>query len=139
MRHRPAYAAAADPAPLAAMNITPLIDVLLVLLVMLILTIPAMMHEVPIELPQPGPAPAAERVAHELAIARDGALTLDGAAVADAALVGHLSSLRADPRNELVLRADPFARYDRFDHVLADVKRAGITRLGFVGNAGMVR
>ena len=82
---------------------------------------------------------ATEQVTHELAIARDGALTLDGAAVADAALMGRLAALRADPRNTLALRTDPDARYDRFDPILADVKRAGITRLGFVGNAGMVR
>ncbi|MCM8731758.1 ExbD/TolR family protein [Hephaestia sp. GCM10023244] len=138
MRHRPVFAAPAEPVPVFAINITPLIDVLLVLLVMMILTIPTMMHEVPIDLPQPGPVAVADRVTHELAIARDGGLTLDGAPASDAALIGRLAVQRADPANELVMRTDPDARYDRFARVLADVKRAGVTRLGFVGNATMV-
>ncbi len=47
-------------------------------------------------------------------------------------------ALRADPAALLVMRTDPEARYDRFDQVLAEVKRAGITRLGFAGNEAMV-
>jgi hypothetical protein len=47
-------------------------------------------------------------------------------------------ALRTDPAALLVMRTDPEARYDRFDQVLAEVKRAGTTRLGFAGNEAMV-
>ena len=46
-------------------------------------------------------------------------------------------AVRADPTALLVMRADPEPRYDRFDQVLAEVKRAGITRLGFAWNEAM--
>lgn len=134
-RLRPATVASAEIGePIAALNITPLIDVLLVLLVMMILTLPQVLHQVPIDLPQSGPVPVAERVVHTLDLARGGAVTLDGAAVADAALPARLAAVKADPASVLVMHTDPEARYERFDQTLAVVKRAGITRLGFVGN-----
>jgi Biopolymer transport protein ExbD/TolR len=77
-RFAPACASDAAAEPLASINITPLIDVLLVLLVMIILTIPIMAHEVPIDLPQPGPKAGVPQVVHRLAIARSGAVSLDG-------------------------------------------------------------
>ena len=136
-RFAPAAAGIDTAEPIAALNITPLIDVMLVLLVMFILVVPAAMHEVPIDLPQPGPVAAGEQVRHVLAIDRTGTAALDGVATDDRALAGRLATLRQDPRAELVLRTDPEARYERFDQLLAVVKRAGITRLGFVGNEGM--
>ncbi len=132
-RFAPAGPAFAD--PIAEMNITPLIDVLLVLIVMLILTIPIMMNEVPMDLPAQARVPVAERVTHRLEIARSGATILDGAALDTPALTARLAALRADPKAVLVLRGDPEARYERFVATLAIVKRAGITRLGFEDNA----
>ncbi|MCU6455766.1 biopolymer transporter ExbD [Sphingomonas sp. A2-49] len=124
-------------APLSQLNITPLIDVLLVLLVMMILTLPTVLHKVTVDLPQ-GSAPPSETVTHPLVLARDGGVTLDGAALGDAAMPARFRALKADPAALLVVRTDPEARYDRFDRVLAEVKRAGITRLGFAGNEAMV-
>ncbi len=123
--------------PLSELNITPLIDVMLVLLVMMILTLPTVLHKVAVDLPQ-GYAPPSETVTHPLVLARGGAVTLDGVALADAAMPARFKALRADPAALLVMRTDPEARYDSFDHVLAEVKRAGITRLGFAGNEAMV-
>lgn len=117
--------------PLGEMNITPLIDVLLVLIVMLILTIPIMANQVPMDLPGQAKVPVAERVTHRLEIAASGATILDGAALDDRAL----AALRGDPNAVLVLRGDPEARYERFVETLATVKRAGITRLGFESDA----
>jgi len=131
-RHR--FVPAREPQPMSALNITPLIDVMLVLLVMMILTIPAMTHKIPIELPQPGKGPTQHPVIHQLDLAANGALRLDGATVEPAALPGRLTVLKADPQAELHVNTDPRARYDRFDQTLATIKRAGITRLGFVGN-----
>ncbi len=132
-RFAPAGPAFAD--PIAEMNITPLIDVLLVLLVMLILTIPMMANEVPMDLPTPAPMPAAERVTHRLEVLASGATRLDGATLGGAALAGRLKVLADDPKAALVLAADPRARYDPVVQTLAVVKRAGVTRLGFADTA----
>lgn len=132
--YRQRFVPAREPQPMSALNITPLIDVMLVLLVMMILTIPAMTHKVPIDLPQPGGGAPEHPVIHQLDLAANGALRLDGAAVDPAALSGRLATLKADPTAELHVNTDPMARYDRFDETLATIKKAGITRLGFVGN-----
>lgn len=124
---------------MSELNITPLIDVMLVLLIMFIVTIPAMTHEVPMDLPQPNPVPLAERTTHRLVLSREGQVSLDGMATSDVGLGGQLARLRADPTAALVMRTDPLTRYERFDQVLAVVKRARITRLGFEGNEAMVR
>lgn len=131
-RHR--FVPAREPQPMSGMNITPLIDVMLVLLVMMILTIPMMTHKVPLDLPQPGPPSGKNIVIHQLDLAADGALRLDGASLGAAALPAKLAALKADPDAELHVNTDPRAPYGRFDETLATIKRAGITRLGFVGN-----
>jgi biopolymer transport protein ExbD len=110
---------------------------MLVLLVMMILTLPTVLHKVPIDLPQ-GKAPPSETVTHPLVLARDGTVTLDGVGLSDAGMPARFKALDADPKALLVMRTDPEARYARFDAVLAEVKRAGITRLGFAGNEAMV-
>ena len=140
MPRKRAFSAPAGPAfdaPLSDLNITPLIDVMLVLLVMMILTLPTVLHKVPIDLPQ-GKAPPSETVTHPLVLARDGTVTLDGVGLSDAGMPSRFKALDADPKALLVMRTDPEARYARFDAVLAEVKRAGITRLGFAGNEAMV-
>ena len=140
MPRKRAFSAPAGPdfdAPLSDLNITPLIDVMLVLLVMMILTLPTVLHKVPIDLPQ-GKASPSETVTHPLVLARDGTVTLDGVGLSDAGMPARFKALDADPKALLVMRTDPEARYARFDAVLAEVKRAGITRLGFAGNEAMV-
>ncbi len=127
------YFSPADPEPMAAINITPLIDVLLVLLIMLLITLPVVTHKVPLDLPQPG-APAINAPQHRLDLARDGVVRIDGALVSDATLPTQLRAIAA--RGEpLVVAAAGDARYARFDSLLATIKRAGITRLGFADNA----
>lgn len=121
--------------PIGGINTTPLIDVLLVLLVMFIITIPIQLHEIPVPLPQPGPVAADRQVPHLLAIARNGSVTLDGLAMAGEPLNRALAELRDDPRSALQIQTDPQARYDDFAKTLAVVRQTGISRLGFVGNA----
>jgi biopolymer transport protein ExbD len=123
---------AANPQPIAAINITPLIDVLLVLLVMMIITLPATTHEIPVNLPIGDPS--LPQKVHRLDIAPSGALTLDGTVVAEAALGKRLSPIIADRQAVLTLNTDATVRYEIFDRVLAAIKGAGVTRLGFVGN-----
>jgi biopolymer transport protein ExbD len=120
------------PEPISTINITPMIDVMLVLLVMLILTIPMKVHKVAIDLPSPIPV-AASSVPHRLAIARDGALSWDGRAVRDAELPGLLDGVARNKAQVLHVQTDPEASYERFDQTLAVVKRANVQRLAFVG------
>jgi biopolymer transport protein ExbD len=129
----------AEPATISEINTTPLIDVMLVLLIMFIITIPAATHKVPLDLPQPTPAPA-PRPFHQLDIAANGALSWNGAALPENALEPHLLQLAADPRlPELRLNAASEARFDRIDHILAQIRRAGVERLGFIGNERYAR
>lgn len=124
-----------EPEPFSAINTTPLIDVMLVLLIMMIITIPAGTHKLPVELPQGRPGQE-QTVPHRLDIAASGALTWDGRAIADAELPALLGSTEA-ANGVLHLRTDEAARYERFAGILTTVKRAGVTRLGFVGNERM--
>jgi len=121
-------------APIVAINTTPLIDMMLVLLIMVIVAIPVSSHKVPLDLPAPGPV-TAPPPSHLLAILPSGALTWDGRPLAAEALGSRLSALQVDPVAPVLhLDAAGEARYERVDEVLAEIRRAGITRLGFVGN-----
>ena len=124
----------ADSQPIAQINITPLIDVLLVLLIMMILTLPVATHKVAVDLPNGPGYPVSPDKMHRLEIAASGALSLDGTAIAESALPDRLVATMADKDATLTIRSDAAARYETFDRVLATVKRAGVTRLGFVGN-----
>jgi biopolymer transport protein ExbD len=137
-RHRrliPAYPVE-NGAPIAEVNTTPLIDVMLVLLIMFIITIPIGTHGVKIDLPNGVPPPASlEPEKHVLAMDSAGALLLDGAAVSEADLRGRLRGIEdRNPLAQFHFQVDGTARYEDFDRVLAEVKKAGIQNLGFVGN-----
>ncbi|TGX52582.1 biopolymer transporter ExbD [Sphingomonas gei] len=123
-----------EPVPFSAINVTPFIDVMLVLLIVMILSIPIATHKVPIDLPSdPKPSTRIERP-HQLGIDRVGGLFWDGRRIADAELLGLLAVMQRDTAAVLHINTDPEARYERFDSVLAVVKHAGVERLGFVGN-----
>lgn len=118
----------------ASMNVTPFIDVMLVLLVMLIITIPMQTHAVKIVLPTDGAFVPGKP--HKLGIDAGGALYWDGVRVTDSQLPGLLNTTLRE-NADLQLQTDAATRYERFDQVLAIVKRGGITKLGFVGNEHM--
>ncbi len=119
--------------PFAHMNITPLIDVMLVLLVMMILSIPMMTHMVPLAL-QPRGDSRLPPVIHMIDLDAKGGVAWDGTPVDAVTLKARLDAVRSVPNLAVQIRADPAARYERFDQTLAVIERAGITRLGFVGN-----
>jgi biopolymer transport protein ExbD len=121
-----------EPALMSTMNVTPFIDVMLVLLIVMILSIPIATQKVPIDLPS-GPSGQELLPPSVLGIDRQGALFWNGATIPDAALPEKLSALQQSGA-ALHLQTDPEARYERFDSILAKVKLAGITKLGFVGN-----
>jgi len=124
--------------PIGAINTTPLIDVMLVLLIMFIITIPLSTHKVPLDLPGTPPNPPTEQpppIVHRLGIDAAGALHWNGRAIDEAQLRALLARVAADPTlPELHLAADAEARYERVDQTLAAIARAGVTRMGFVGN-----
>lgn len=128
-----ATARASEPAYFNVINVTPFIDVMLVLIIVMIMSLPLATHKVPVDLPS-GPSKPAVEEPHMLRIDQGGALYLDGRAIDDAALPATLAALRDRPGAVLQMHTDPEAQYARFDAVLAVIKRAGITRLGFVGH-----
>lgn len=136
-KYRPA-AIVAEPRPLQDLNITPLIDVMLVLLVMFILLIPVQFHEVPLDLPGPS-KPGVERPVVRLSIGADDVVRWNDAAVGEESLPGRFRTLVTDPTQPVLqIAADGAARYEIFDRTLAAAKKAGITRLGMVGNEKFV-
>ena len=123
-------------APMSEINMTPLIDVMLVLLIMFIITIPLQTHAVKLDLPQPCKAcPTPNPVQNRIAIRANGALLWNGEAISLDNLATTLATAAAlEPEPELHLEPDADAPYVRVDQVLATAKRAGVTRMGFVGN-----
>ena len=128
----PTYAAAER--PMGELNTTPLIDVMLVLLVMFIVTIPISSHNVPVDLPQGPPPVRSEPVIHRVMLDAAGTIRLDGQALTLEGLRPRLDAIRANAEAVLLMQAEGEAPYDRFDQVMATVKRAGIGKLGMVGN-----
>ena len=124
--------------PIATINTTPLIDLMLVLIIMFIVIIPMPNHKVPLDLPRPRPGTVAAPP-QRLGISAAGDLSWNGRPLADAELPHRLERLLADPaRPDLHIAADAEARYERVDTVLAQIKRAGVSRLGFVGNQAFI-
>ncbi len=128
--------ASREPPAMVELNMTPLIDVLLVLIIMFIITIPIQSHVVRVDLPGKSPPPlTTDPVSNLLTIAPDGIARWNGRSADDATLMATLrASERMWPQPELHLQPDALARYERVDEVLAMTKRAEITRMGFVGN-----
>lgn len=124
----------ADSRPMMEINTTPLIDVLLVLIIMLIITIPVQTHAVKMELPQ-GRGIVVDRLKNEIVISRDNATLWNGHRVSQPELAGLLHDVAelANPP-EIHLRPDPDARYETVDQVLAIAKRQEVKMMGFVGN-----
>jgi biopolymer transport protein ExbD len=119
------------------MNTTPLIDVMLVLIVMLIITIPIQTHAVKLDMPRPNPnAPLTQPEVIDLVVDFDGTLLWNGQAVPNGAtLVNYFTEAAAkDPQPELHLRPNKLAKYDVVAHVLATAQRLHIRNIGIVGD-----
>ena len=127
---------AADAAALPDINMTPLIDVMLVLLVMFIITIPLQSHAVKLDLPGPiPPILQPNPVVNRVQITQSGEILWNGSQVSREALRSALTAttqMASEP--ELQLIPDAQARYVIVDEVLALTRQAGVSRLGFVGN-----
>jgi biopolymer transport protein ExbD len=127
-----------DDEPLGEMNTTPLIDVMLVLLVMFIITIPIQTHAVKIDLPSnsvPTEPPPIKPDINKLSIDPAGTILWNGSGIDMVTLRQYLDSTKVMvPEPELHVQPDANARYDTVDQVLAVIKKSEITKLGFVGN-----
>lgn len=124
-----------DDEPVSELNTTPLIDVMLVLLVMFIITIPMQTHAVKVGLPGGPPIAQLESAINRLAIDRAGTVRWNGSVVDLVTLRQYLDVTRAmTPEPELHVQPDADARYERVDQVLAVVKKAEVTKVGFIGN-----
>lgn len=124
---------------LCDMNTTPLIDVMLVLLVMLIVTIPIQTHAVKLDLPPPNnnpPPPNQQPVVVNLEIDFDGTPIWNGSPVPSRAqLDRYFTDIAAQiPQPEVHLRPNRLAKYSDVARALADAQRLGVTKIGFVGN-----
>ncbi len=119
------------------MNTTPLIDVLLVLIVMLIITIPVQTHAVKLDMPRPNAnQPETTPEVIDLVVDFDGTLLWNNQPVPNGeTLVSYFEEAAAkDPQPELHLRPNKLAKYDVVAKVLATAQRKGIKNIGIVGN-----
>ena len=130
-----------DNEPMMEMNTTPLIDVMLVLLIMFIITIPVQTHAVKIDLPIPTDSKSnVDPEKNKVMIDPAGTITWNGSPVDLAQLAQYLEQTKALPvEPELQVQPDPYARYIVVDRVMAVVKRSGVGKLGFVGNEQYAR
>ena len=125
-----------DPEPMADINTTPLVDVLLVLLVMLIVTIPIQLQSVSLEMPgRNSPPPAVPPVVVRLDIDAAGRYLWDGDPLADRAALEaklHAAAAQANPP-EIHVRPDRRAKYDAVAAALSSAQREGLQKIGIVG------
>ena len=128
-------ALAADVTPMMEMNTTPLIDVMLVLLVMMIITVPPQSHAVKLDLPGPEVVARPDPVKNQLVLTAAGQMLWNGSVVSKDQLRALLYATAAMERApELHFQPEAKARYALVDEVLAMSKQAGVTHMGFVGN-----
>ena len=125
-----------DDEPMMDINMTPLIDVMLVLLIMFIITIPVMTHAVKLDMPRASNAPSQVLpVVINLEIDFDGTVLWNGTPVDIESLEGYFRREAAnDPQPELHIRPSKRAKYDVVARVLASAQRNGMRKIGFVGN-----
>lgn len=125
-----------ESAPMAEINMIPLIDVMLVLLVIFIITAPLLTHAVKIELPTAASQANLTRP-DPIALSLDGAgqLYWNGERIERAQLTQRMAAAAAvEPQPELHLRADRTTQYQALAEVMAAAGRAGLTRIGFVSD-----
>ena len=130
-----------EPDVMVEMNTTPLIDVMLVLLIMLIVTIPIQLHAVNLDMPTGAPPPTAPPQVVTIDVDFDGTVLWNGEALPDrAALEARLAATAAMPdQPEVHLRPNKLVEYKEVAMVLASAQRLGVTKLGMVGQEQFAR
>jgi biopolymer transport protein ExbD len=127
-----------DGEPMLDVNVTPLIDVMLVLLIMFIITIPIQTHAVKLDLPVNTPnqnPPPIDPIKNTVSINAQDQILWNGSPVTKEQLRAYLDTTQQmNPVPELHLQPDATARYEVVDEVLAVTKKAKVQKMGFVGN-----
>lgn len=136
-----AFGGVAEPEVMMDINTTPLIDVMLVLLIMLIITIPAQLHSVNLDLPvSTPPTKKTDPIVIKIDVDAGGVVNWNGVALQDRAeLEARLAEARAmQPQPELHIKSEAKAKYQVVAGVLASAQRLGLTKLGIVGSEQFV-
>jgi len=127
----------ADGDVMVEMNTTPLIDVMLVLLTLLIITLPIQTHAVKLDMPAPNTKPPlVTPPTVELGVDFDGTITWNGTAVDRATMDSYFADVGRKPndqQDEIHVSPNRLAKYDAVAKVLADAQRLGATHIGFSG------
>ena len=126
-----------DGQPMMEMNTTPLIDVMLVLLIMLIFTLPVATHSIDIDLPTPSnqPTPNVDPIKNKIVLTPQDQILWNGTPITDNQLVANLQqTLAFAVEPELQYEPESEASYDLAAKVLNIIKASGVTKFGFVGN-----
>lgn len=128
-----------DGSPMMEMNTTPLIDVMLVLLIMFIITIPVATHSIDIDLPVASPPdtppPPIDPVKNKVVLTRDNQILWNGSPISQQVLEQSLqATTRMKPEPELQFQPEPDASYELSAGVLQVIKASAVTKFGFVGN-----
>ena len=124
-------------APMSEINVTPLVDVMLVLLIIFMITAPLLVAGVPVDLPE-SRAGALDQQATpvQIALDRNGGIFIDDVAVTNAQLPGRLAAIAAEPAppegRRIYLRADRSLDYGRVMRVMGELNRAGLNRVALV-------
>jgi biopolymer transport protein ExbD len=129
----------ADDDMLSEINMTPLVDVMLVLLIIFIITVPVLTHSVKLDLPRTSNSPdVVQPGSVTLSITADGAIHWNEEMISFAALESRLqASAGQQPQPEIFIRGDRKVAYENVVRVMAAVQRAGILKLAFVTEPGM--
>jgi len=127
--------------PMADINMIPLIDVMLVLLVIFIITAPLLTHAVKIDLPKATSHPNVTKVENvQLGINAQGVIYWNGEAVDKAEMQRRmLTAAKLDPQPELHIRADKTTQYQILAEVMAEASKAGLVKIGFVSAPDLAR
>ena len=127
-----------DGSPMMETNTTPLIDVMLVLLIMFIITIPVATHSVNVNLPQATPPttnPVIDPVKNKLILTQTGQILWNGSTITEGNLISLLQATKAmNPEPELQFQPDAYASYETANRLLKDITESKVTKFGFVGN-----
>ena len=115
-------------------NMTPMVDIMLVLLIIFIITVPVMKHAVNIDLPRATNEPELIKPANvELSVNAEGAYFLDGTQIKDEELAPRLKSAATqNPQPDLHIRGDKSVRYERVAQAMAAAQQAGLRKIGFI-------
>jgi biopolymer transport protein ExbD len=135
-----AFSTGGGSGPMADINVTPLVDVMLVLLIIFMITVPMLSHKIKIDLPQPtlNPPPLNPPEPITLGVRMGGQLYWNDEPITEPALQAQLRvTAQKNPQPELQIQADRSTKYQQVATVMADAKNAGMQKIGFLPARGI--